>query len=218
MVICIGNHEVKHHYGGKIPEDAPYFYSLFSLPKDRSYYALDFGKYLSLVVLDSDHTQDITGRQAEWLKDALAERSEQKYLFAAYHYPAYGTDKPPKDGLSIDADRSIEIQKQWVPHFERYGATVVFEHDHHNFKRTHPIRNRRRDDKNGIVYLGDGSWGVRVRTVPKDAWWLAKAEGRNHFWNVELRPDGTSTYKAVDAKGKVFDELKLDRPRTTPVE
>jgi hypothetical protein len=214
MVLCIGNHEVKHGYGGRIPDDAPYFYSLFSLPEDRSYYALDFGKYLSLVVLDSDHTQDVTGAQADWLKDALAKRREQKYLFAAYHFPAYGTEKPPKDGPSIDSARSLEIQQQWVPHFERYGLTAVFEHDHHNFKRSHRIRNRQRDDENGLLYLGDGAWGVRTRTVPEDAWWLAKAAPRNHFWGVELRSDGTAKFTAIDVDGKPFDEVTIDRPRT----
>jgi hypothetical protein len=38
MVIGIGNHEVKGGYNGKIPEDAPFFYSLFTTPEHRSYY------------------------------------------------------------------------------------------------------------------------------------------------------------------------------------
>jgi hypothetical protein len=218
LVVGIGNHEVKGHYNGKIPDDAPYFYSLFSLPNDRSYYALDFGKYLSLLVMDSEHTQPIEGPQAAWLEQALAERSGQQFLFAGYHYPAYGTSKGPENGLPIDAPRSISIQKQWSPHFERYGVSAIFENDHHNFKRSHRIRGRKRDDENGLLYLGDGSWGVKPREVPDPdvAWWLAKAAPRNHLWHVELRGNGTATIEASDANGEVFDKIELTRPRTMP--
>ncbi|MBA3480656.1 MAG: metallophosphoesterase family protein [Pirellulales bacterium] len=219
LVVGIGNHEVKGHYNGKAPDDAPYFYSLFALPKGRSYFALDFGKYLSLVVLDSQHTQPIPGAQADWLKQTLAERSAQQFLFAGYHYPAYGTTKAPPGKLPIDAPQSIAIREHWMPHFERYGVSAVFENDHHNFKRSHRLRGHKRDDENGLLYLGDGSWGVQTREVPSldVAWWLAKAEPRNHLWQVEIRPDGTATIEARDAAGEVFDRVELEKPRTVPV-
>jgi acid phosphatase type 7 len=220
LVVGIGNHEVRGHYHGKIPGDAPYFYSLFALPGNRSYYALDFGKYLSLVVLDSEHTQPIEGPQTEWLEQALAARTGQQFLIAGYHYPAYGTSKAPTGGLSIDNPRSIALRQHWVPHFERYGITAAFENDHHNFKRSHRLRNHKRDDKNGILYLGDGSWGVNTRDVPDPnvAWWLAKAEPRNHLWHITLRPTGAATLRAVDAQGKVFDKVELKTARTEPAE
>ncbi len=219
FVIGIGNHEVKGGYDGKIPDDAPYFYSLFDLPKGRSYYALDFGKYLSMVVLDSQHTQPIAGAQAEWLEQAMADRSGQLFLFAGYHYPAYGTTKAPTGKLPIDSERSIAIRKHWLPHFERYGVSAIFENDHHNFKRSHRLRGHKRDDENGLLYLGDGCWGVQPREVPSPevGWWLAKAEPKNHLWHVEIRPDGTAQIDARDVDGKVFDEVKLDKPRTIPV-
>lgn len=219
MVVAIGNHEVRGGYNGKIPDDAPYFYSLFSLPGDRSYYALDFGDYLTLVVLDSQHTQPVAGPQAAWLEQALSQRAERKFVFACYHYPAYGTTKAPAGGLPIDAPLAASIREHWVPHFERYGLSAVFENDHHNYKRTHRIRQHQRDDANGILYLGDGAWGVETRTVPlpEAAWWLAQAEPRRHLFTVELRPDGTATIQAVDAEGEVFDQVELTESRTRPV-
>ena len=217
LVIAIGNHEVKGHYDGHAPEDAPYFYSLFALPENRSYYALDFGDYLSLVVLDSQHTNPIAGPQAKWLEQALSQRDDQQFLFACYHYPAYGTTKEPKGGLPIDAKHAVAIQQNWCPSFDRYGASAIFENDHHNYKRSHRIRNRERDDENGILYVGDGAWGVETRTVPEKAWWLAKAEARNHLWQVELDPHGSFTLEAIDANGKVFDEVEIEEPRTKPV-
>lgn len=220
MVLAIGNHEVKKGYDGKIPEDAEYFYSLFSLPSDRSYFALDFGDYLSWIILDSGHTHDVAGKQTRWLQAALAERCDQQFLFAGYHFPAYGTTKAPKDGLPIDSPRAKAIQENWSPLFERYGVTAAFENDHHTFKRSHRLRGRQRDDENGILYLGDGAWGVVPREVPSPevGWWLAKAESRNHLWHAELRPDGTATLEAVDPSGEKFDSVTLSAPRTKPVE
>ncbi len=221
IVMAIGNHEVRREAEGKNPqEDAPYFYSLFQLPQDRSYYALDFGKYLSLILLDSEHTQPIAGAQAEWLGEALCDRADQEFVFVGYHWPAYGTTKAPEGGLPIDAPKAVAIRKNWVPHFERYGISAAFENDHHNFKRTHPLRNHRRDDANGILYLGDGAWGVVPREVPSPevGWWLAKAESRNHLWEVELHSDGTAGMRAIDPEGTVFDRVELKRARPQPVE
>lgn len=220
MVLAIGNHEVRGGRDGKIPDDAPYFYSLFQLPENRAYYALDFGKYLSVIVLDTQHTNPVAGAQAAWLGEALAARSEQQFVFICYHYPAYGTTKAPRGKTPLDAPLSIAIREHWMPHWEKYGVTAVFENDHHNYKRTHRLRQHKRDDENGILYLGDGAWAVRTRTVPtpEEGWWLAKAEGRNHVFDVRLYAGGTSVIRAVDIDGQIFDEVRIARPRTKPVE
>jgi hypothetical protein len=223
IVQVIGNHEVRGGYNGKIPTDAPFFYGLFSLPEGRSYHAIDLGSYLSFIVLDSGHTNAIDGPQAQWLESALAARTGQQLIFPVYHYPAYGTAKAEEGKTPPEHPRSVMIQKSWVSLFERFGVSAVFENDHHTFKRTHPIRNNQRDDATGITYVGDGAWGVRVRDVPKPgtAWWLAKAESRNHLWSVDIVPDSsaspTVTLRAIDAAGVVFDEYVLPRPRTLPV-
>jgi acid phosphatase type 7 len=219
MVVVIGNHEVKGGYHGKIPDDARHFYSLFALPEQRSFHALDFGRYLSLLVLDSEHTQPIAGAQAQWLDRALGQRAGQQFVFACYHYPAYGTTKAPKGKLPCEAERSIKIRTHWLPIMERYGVSAVFENDHHNFKRTHRIRNHQRDDANGLLFLGDGAWGVNTRTVPSldEAWYLAAAEPRRHLFHVTMHGNGTAKIEAVDAKGEVFDQVELATPRTKPV-
>ncbi len=218
LVAGIGNHEVRGHYNGKVPGDAPYYYGLFTLPDGRASRTLDFGRYLSLVLLDSAHTEPIQGAQTQWLERALLERTEQQFLFPFYHYPAWGTTKAPKQGTPLDNPVAIAIRSHWVPLFERFGISAAFEHDHHNFKRTHPILDGKRDDERGLLYLGDGAWGVLVRTVPAEgsAWWLAKAEARNHLWCIDLRGDGVAAIRAFDSQGMVFDTVQLNRARTKP--
>jgi hypothetical protein len=216
MVVAIGNHEVRGGYD-KGPAEAPYFYRLFTLPGGKSNYALDFGDYLSILALDSGHTQQVAD-QAAWLNDALAVRAKQTYLFPVYHYPAYGTTKAPAGKTPLDSPRAQVIRQHWTPLFDKHGVSAVFENDHHNYKRTVPIRGEKRDDANGIVYLGDGAWGVTTRDVPKpgEAWWLARAEPRNHVWVVDLAPGQPARVRAIDPKGEVFDEFTLPKQRTTP--
>ncbi len=219
MVLVIGNHEVRGHYNGKIPEDAPYFYGFFALPENRSYNALDFGDYLSLIVLDTDHTQPIMGEQTAWLDEALAARVQRRFVFPSYHYPAYGTTKRPKDGgLPSEHPLAKKIQREWLPLFERHGVTAVFENDHHAYKRTYPIRAGKRDDADGIVYLGDGAWGVDVRpaATPEQAWYLQRSESRRHVFVVTLRPEGSALVQAIDAAGEVFDQCAFETPRMRP--
>lgn len=181
---------------------------------------LDFGSYLSLVNLDSEHTEAIEGPQATWLGETLAARTRQTFLFACYHFPAYGTAKATGPGkLPIDNPRSVAIRQHWLPHLERYGATAVFENDHHNYKRSHRLRGHRRHDDNGLLFLGDGARGVRTRTVPSpsEGWWLAKAEPTRHLFHVTLQPSGLARIVAVNDQGQVFDEVNLATPHTRPV-
>jgi hypothetical protein len=222
MVPVIGNHEAARGRSGADAQavHASQFYTLFDFPSGKARQVLDFGSYLSLVNLDSEHSEAIDGAQAAWLGETLAARAKQTFLFACYHFPAYGSAKAPEPGkLPIDHPRAIAIREHWVPHLERYGVTAVFENDHHTFKRTHRLRGHRRDDDNGLLYLGDGAWGVRTRTVPplSEAWYLAKAESTRHLFHVVLQPSGQARIVAVNDQGAIFDEVNLDAPRTRPV-
>src|SRR5258708_23182737 len=68
MITCIGNHEVDGGYNKK-RDKAPFFYALFDgLFPETGFAALDFGNYLSLVLLDTGHTSPIDGDQASWLE------------------------------------------------------------------------------------------------------------------------------------------------------
>ena len=209
MIVAIGNHEVAGGTGKK-PKDAKYFYSLFPLPAKRSFYVLDVGNFLSLILLDSDMTERIEGEQTVWLEKELSQRSSKKvpFVFACYHKPAYGTAKPPSGTKDSSKDPLAQkIIKNWCPLFDKYNVTAVFENDHHTYKRTYPLRNNRIDHKRGVVYMGDGCWGVDTRDVPKpgEVWYLAKAESKRHLICITIS-DGKPNYVAFEANGKVIDQ------------
>ncbi|MHC4710205.1 MAG: purple acid phosphatase family protein, partial [Planctomycetota bacterium] len=174
VVAAIGNHEAKGSYG-QAPDAAPRFYDLFpGLGRDGRQ-VLDFGEYMSVILLDTDHTHRIDGEQTRWLAGTLAARSDVPHLFVVYHVPAYPSVR------RFNGGGGPGIREHWVPLFDRYGVDVVFEHHDHAYKRTHLIRG---DDvhPDGVLYLGDGAWGAKPRRVrrPRNTWYLARAESVNN--------------------------------------
>ncbi|MFT5402260.1 MAG: hypothetical protein ACI9DF_001087 [Verrucomicrobiales bacterium] len=191
MVVVIGNHECSKEIHQVKPEElkdykpeenAKFFYSLFPLPEKVSNYALDFGDYMSIICLDSNHTQK-PETQVPWLKEALKKRANVPNLFACYHRPTYGT---------LVKDDEMEVRKHFVPLFDTYGVDAAFENDHHVYKRTSLLK---KDEvhPDGTLYIGDGSWGVDTRDIP---WakankldYLVRAAKENHLIRVQLFPN-----------------------------
>lgn len=218
VLVAIGNHEVRGGFVTGEPtkalraavppmsdeairaEVAPYFYHLFASPGQPGYLALDFGNYLSLVLLDSNHTNPIAGKQTEWLEATLSARADRPHIFPVYHVPAYPSVRPFEEKVSA------LVREHWVPLFEKFGVRLAFENHDHAFKRTKPIRGGQ-VDASGIVFLGDGAWGVGPREPHADSWYLEKSAGVRHGMLVTL--DGPDRLIEVfDEDGKPLDAFR----------
>jgi hypothetical protein len=207
---CVGNHEVAGNYG-RTRKDAPFFYAFFDgLFPETGYASLDFGDYLSLIFLDSDHTSPVEGAQTDWLAKTLKEREEFPTVFAFNHvpsYPSYRTFTVPSSDVSNDGMASqigAMSRNHWCPLFERYNVDAVFEHHDHAFKRTHPLLDGRVNER-GIVYLGDGSWGqIRKPYTPETRPYLAVTDEAYHL-SVH-RIEGRERYHvALSDTGRLVD-------------
>ena len=205
MVVAIGNHEVRGGFN-KDYSSATYFRRLFE-PMfggiDQSPYAtLDVGDTISFILLDSQHATRIEGEQTAWLEEQLRQRMGRPHVFPIYHVPAYPAHR---DFDSERGDRA-SIRRSWVPLFEEYGMTCVFEHDDHVYKRTHRLRGGE-PAADGVLYVGDGAWGQGGRTAatPEERPYLAKSAARRHVLRVDLMPDGARRIQAVGVDGDVID-------------
>jgi hypothetical protein len=205
MVAAIGNHEVDGGYN--MPRvRAPFFFALFDgLFRETSYAALDFGDYLSLVLLDSGHTSPIGGAQADWLEKTLKARAGHPNVIAVNHVPAYPSHRNPEGQNGKDGTGEGN-RKHWVPLFEKYGVPVVLEHHDHTFKRTKPLLGGLAHD-NGILYLGDGSWG-RLRTphTPEERPYLA-VSSRDYQLSLHRIQGDERFHMALDENGRIMDVL-----------
>lgn len=196
----VGNHDVSKFK--KRAGQLELFYEIFTFPeKEKAFRALDFGNYLSLILLDTGHTWSIKGEQERWLDEALKQRESAQYLMAAYHVAAYPSH------YQLSGAREENIRKHWVPLFEKYHVPFAFEHHNHTFKRTHPIKEGKIDPE-GVTYLGDGSWGVPPRQVksPKELWYLAKSASINSCYFVTLTEE-KCLIEAKDSQGEVIDQI-----------
>ncbi|MEX2577787.1 MAG: metallophosphoesterase [Verrucomicrobiales bacterium] len=200
IIAAIGNHE-KHGYRVR-RSDAPFYFSLFDLPRRQTNFTVDFGDYMSIVVVDSNHAKKVKA-QTLWLNGQLNRRKDVPHLFAIYHRPAWGT------GIKGNVD---DIQDHWCPLFEKYGVDCVFENDHHVYKRTKKIVGGVPNEEEGVVYIGDGAWGARLRPITERGLervggrrYLETWASRHHLVTVTIDPDGMKHYRAKAPGGEVFD-------------
>jgi hypothetical protein len=206
LVPCIGNHEVDGGYG-KGRDKAPFFYALFDgLFPDTGFNTLDFGDYLSLVLLDTGHTSPIGGDQTDWLEKTLKARKDHPHTLVVGHVPAYPSFRKAtvaaegKDGAGTGEGN----RKHWVPLFDKYRVPLVLEHHDHTFKRTKPLLGGLADAA-GVLYLGDGSWGrLRPPQSPDKLTYLAASSGEYHLTLHRLQ-GAERFHLALDENGRVMD-------------
>jgi hypothetical protein len=212
MVACIGNHEVDGGYA-KPRAKAPFFYALFDgLFRDTGFATLDFGDYLSLVLLDTGHTSPIVGAQTDWLDKTLRARADHPNVFVVNHVPAYPSFRRA-EGLNGKAGTGEANRKHWAPLFQKHRVPVVLEHHDHTFKRTKPLIDGLAHD-NGVLYLGDGSWGrLRTPNKPEQLAYLA-ATSRDYHLSLHRIQGNERFHLALDEFGKVMDVCRTGQRKT----
>lgn len=216
VVPAIGNHEVHGDSyqirggapnRGVSPDRALFFYTLFAFPGRPGYNVIDVGNYLSLVALDSFHSNPVPGPQTDWLRTTLAQRRNVPFVVPFYHVPAYPAHR------SYSGAISVAIRANWVPLFDEAGVRFAFENHDHVYKVTKPLR-ANEANPTGTRYLGDGAWAVNTRetTALEKAPYLERAHSKNHVFVVTLHP-GRADITAVDPKGEEFDRFTIEARR-----
>jgi hypothetical protein len=185
-------------------EKAPFFFALFDgIYPETSYATLDFGDYLSLVLLDTGHNTPIAGEQTDWLEKALKARADHPNVLVVKHVPAYPSYRNPvePDGKKGTGE---DQRTHWVPLFEKYRVPAVLEHHDHTFKRTKPLLNGLAAD-NGVLYLGDGSWGRLRNPKPPDKLAYLAASSRDYHLSLHRIQGAERFHLALDEHGRVMD-------------
>jgi hypothetical protein len=193
FLIVPGNHDIK-------PDNYDLFFRLFAFPEKQLYRTVDFGSYLSLFLLDTGHFQPVDGRQTVWLDKALAAHQTTHYRLAVYHEAAYPSFYP------YHGSTPKKIRTNWCPLFDKYHLLAAFENHNHAYKRTYPIK-ANQVDPTGVVYFGDGCWGVHPRKT-NNAWYLDKRGRKNNVFLVEIT-EQEATVEAIDLFNTPIDRLQF---------
>lgn len=198
VIAAIGNHDLLGKFN-QTNQQAAVFKALFAMPGEQTFTVLDFCDYLSLVLLDSGHANQIEGTQTQWLDAVLESRKHIFHRFAIYHVPAYPSVR------NQNGSQNVAIRKSWVPLFEKWRLHAAFEHHDHAYKRTFPLLHNEINPQ-GILYLGDGGWGVdepRKQTTAR--LYIAKFASVRHFIFVTLTKRG-QLFQCISEDGIVVDE------------
>ena len=171
VIAARGNHEVSNAV----------VYTLFDLPTQDAYFALDMGGGL-LRIYTLNSMIPAGGPQRDWLERDLANHTSTNWKIAQYHLSIRPhTSKKPENG---------DQYANWAPLFYGYHLNLAIESDAHVAKVTWPIRPSYepgssegfiRDDSEGTVFTGEGGWGAPLRTADDDKPWTRNSGSFNQF-------------------------------------
>ena len=200
IVAVMGNHEAKNDMK-----------KIFNTP-NNSIYSLDFGNLFHLTVLNTE--TEMGGEQAVWLKDDL-KNSTAKWLVTAYHRPIRPHYSKKSEGVAQ--------YKYWAIPFYENRVDFAIEGDTHTCKITYAIRPDKngdegfvRDDQNGTIFIGEGTWGAPIRASDDLKSWTMAAEKINQFKWVFISENQTEIrtvlYENVDDVEQVSYENRFEIP------
>ena len=210
FVAGLGNHEVKGGYWkpgktfGEMKKRAPFFYALFGgLYRTEEPVALDFGDYLSLLMLDSEHITPMD-RQTGWLERSLESKKGVPWLFASWHVAAYPSarswDAQPMSGYA---------REHWIPLIEKSRTAGVFNHHDHDLQRLETEGKAGRK----ITVFGNGAIGAGLRRAwCPESGRLAKARVMAHHIYIVSLTAALAEVRAIGMGGKELDRAEIPKP------
>ena len=201
-----GNHENGDHANLNYIFNSPYQDN----DSSRIYYAISFGgDFFHMIALNSEI--DEGGAQRDWLENNLKGHQHFRMKIAGYHKPFW-------PHTSRKSEHEFQF-RQWAYLFHNYGIDLSLDGDSHMSKITYPLRPDTtdadsfmgfvRDDKEGTMYIGEGSWGAFPRVNDDDKpWTLQSFSGNQIKWIHALPandslPDRVSIYTVISA---TYDE------------
>jgi hypothetical protein len=200
-----GNHE---------DGDKTVLHHLFGVPfqgdsKENIYYDMAFGDFFSFLALNSQI--EAKGDQTQWLEDNLKKYKNHTFITAGYHKPFF-----PHTSRKGENEH---LYKLWANLFFKYGLALSFDADSHISKMTFPIRPSNengshmgfiRDDENGTMYLGEGSWGASPRSANDSKPWTLRSGAFNQIKWLHVFPEEDGKPARIDIRTVITAEESKD--------
>lgn len=179
LLPVLGNHDYRSDEQGDL---------LHQLGREKSWYADQVG-IARIIVLDTEQVDNPA--QTAWLADTLASPTTANWTIIAMHKPAYSAGHHGSEQ---------EIQRLWVPLFERYDVPLVLSGHDHDYQRSRLI--------NGVTYVVSGGAATLRPTGHQD--FTAVSTSTLHYVDLLLEP-GHLTLRAIDQSGMQLDSVELQR-------
>jgi len=192
-----GNHDNRAGLGALM------YREFFSYPKNgpegvekEQTYSFTYKNALFLMI---DATSPVDA-QTEWIEEQL-KNTDATWKIAVFHFPPYNWEEPYYD-----------IQKAWVPIFDKYHVNMVFGGHIHYYMRSKPMKggevvNSYNDGTAYIISIGIPS---RTRDAAEEPYAeVVKTEGQ-YYQYIEIEGDEL-IYTAFDSNNKVADSFTIKK-------
>ncbi len=189
IVAVHGNHENGDRAILNKIFNAPFQYE----DSSNIYYSLSFGGGFAHVIALNSHLE-VGGKQREWLENDLEKNKQFQFKVAGYHRPFH-----PHTAKKHEADYQYD---QWAQLFYDSGLSLSLDGDAHVNKITYPLKPSSedgsfqgfiRDDINGTIFAGEGSWGAHPRDTNDDKPWTLQSGSFNQVKWFHVKPEGESS-------------------------
>ena len=206
MLLSIGNHEAGGY--NRTMWQAPFYAAYFPQTDEpstepytrKSYHVHKFGDNVGVFNLDSGHVSPVWGEQLSWIQSELGGDYKGRTNVMAYHNPAFPSSRDPENFYSAD------VRNAWANMFVDKKVTLALEHHDHTYKRTLMLGKDASEVKeDGMIYIGDGCFGVEPRTLNK-AKYLDVSSSTRNFVIVEVSAAGANA-TAYSRSGEVLDNI-----------
>ncbi len=197
-LICVpGNHDNRSGLGALM------YREFFSYPKNgpdgvnkEQTYSFTYKNALFLMI---DATSSVDA-QTGWIEEQLNTTSAT-WKIAVFHFPPYNWEEPYYD-----------IQKAWVPIFDKYHVDMVFGGHIHYYMRSKPMKEGEVVDSynDGTAYIISIGIPSRTRDAAEEPYAeVVKTEGQFYQY-IKVEGDNL-TYTAIDSNNDVADTFTINK-------
>ena len=154
------------------------------------FYSITFGNgFFHLIGLNTQI--DEGGTQRDWLEQDLKTHANYTFKIAGYHKPFHPHTQKKSE--------NVYQYNQWVNLFYNYRISIAIEADAHLHKITYPLKPDSsdlsyegfvRDDQNGVMFIGEGSWGAWPRVDNDIKPWTVTSGSYNQIKWIHVFPQG----------------------------
>ena len=166
---------------------------------DDLYYSLSFGGgFFHIIALNTENVK--LEKQTKWLKKDMEKSRDFIFKIAAYHKPFRPHTKHKRENMNL--------YNLWAFLFKDYSLDISLDADSHMSKITFPVvpdPNSEdeyfvRDDENGTIFLGEGSWGAGPRESNDDKSWTLRSGSFNQFKWLQVFPKTENQEAHIDIR------------------
>ncbi len=192
-----GNHDNRAGLGAKLycdlfsyPMNAP-----TGVPKEQTY-SFTYKNALFLMI---DATSSIDAQTA-WIDNQLA-KTKAKWKIAMFHFAPYNWEEP-----------YLDIQKAWVPLFDKYHVDMVYGGHLHYYMRSKPMKAGKvvssyQDGTAYIISVGIPNRGQKMTDEP----YSEVRNGLGHLYQYVKIEGNRLSLESVNFQGKLIDSFNLTK-------